>query len=144
MSRRNVEQETILITCSLIVRSVHEVANIVVCSSCLYSLPAASFLYFQVSDVKVTSSSVSFRVYPPESDGGMPVLYYLVNYRAQASGRSTWYGPVKFPGNYTLTLQGLVSDTDYIFEVRARNIVGPSQTPTILQPRTKVKKVCLS
>jgi len=72
---------------------------------------------------EVTSTSVRFDVPAPESDGGLPVTNYTVEYRQLAQSweeaqRQVW------PAGSRYTLEGLTPNQTYQFRLAAENAVG--------------------
>jgi titin len=68
----------------------------------------------------------------PESDGGAPVLNYVVEMRPE---KDNYYMLVdKIPGDvHTHTVRGLREGAKYFFKVRAENIKGTSEEAVELQ-----------
>ena len=74
----------------------------------------------------------------PKSDGGLPISGYIVQFKE--SRRSTWMTFREVSAeDTTITLTGLVPDTEYVAQVMAVNKEG--QSPGLLSEPIKPKKI---
>ncbi|GFS00827.1 titin [Elysia marginata] len=101
-----------------------------------YDKPSAPEGPLKVSDVGEKSAKLSWQA--PRSDGGLPISGYVVQYKE--SRRSTWMTFREVSAQETtLTLTGLVPDTEYVAQVVAVNKEGHS--PGLLSEPIRPKKV---
>lgn len=92
-----------------------------------------------ISNVTQVSADLEWK--PPESDGGTPLKYYVIEIRE--SRRNTWgrVADVK-PTHTKFTVPSLVVDNEYMFRVIAVNAEGQSPPLTCVDPATPRKEVC--
>ncbi|GFO38541.1 titin, partial [Plakobranchus ocellatus] len=101
-----------------------------------YDKPSAPIGPIKVSDVKEKSATLSWQA--PDSDGGLPLTGYIV--QVKESRRSTWTTFREATSEETsITLTGLVPDTEYVAQVIAVNKEG--QSPGLISEPIKPKKI---
>lgn len=89
-----------------------------------------------MTDITDKSAQLSWK--PPESDGGKPITGYIVQFRE--TRRSTWTTFKEVTADETsVTLTGLVADSEYIAQVIAVNKEG--QSPGLTSESIRPQKV---
>ncbi|RUS90387.1 hypothetical protein EGW08_001882, partial [Elysia chlorotica] len=101
-----------------------------------YDKPSAPEGPLKVSEVGEKSAMLSWQ--PPRSDGGLPISGYTLQFKE--SRRSTWMTFKEVSAEETsVTLTGLVPDTEYVAQVMAVNKEGSS--PGLLSEPIRPKRV---
>ncbi|RUS78340.1 hypothetical protein EGW08_013891, partial [Elysia chlorotica] len=101
-----------------------------------YDKPSAPEGPLKVSEVGEKSAMLSWQ--PPRSDGGLPISGYTLQFKE--SRRSTWMTFKEVSAEETsVTLTGLVPDTEYVAQVMAVNKEGSS--PCLLSEPIRPKRV---
>ncbi|XP_072180962.1 twitchin-like [Diadema setosum] len=85
-----------------------------------------------------SSTAMTLRWAPPESDGGSSIITYVVERREQFSSRWVQINRHEFT-DPTLTVMGLTEGSEYEFRVAAKNKVGLSRYSESTRP-TKAKE----
>ena len=90
---------------------------------CVPDKPSKPIGPIKFSDIKKDSVTLSWQ--PPESDGGLPLKNYVIEYRD--ARRTTWMRAGSAPpDSTTFTCPNLMEGNEYVFRVIAVNDEGDS------------------
>ena len=106
----------------------------------MLDVPSAPLGPLEISNVTETTADLAWK--PPKTDGGKPLLNYVIESRP--TSRSTWIkaGTVG-PDQTNFTVPDLRVDTEYLFRVVAVNEQGqslPLEGSESCIPRRKISK----
>ena len=93
-----------------------------------------------VNEVESTQNSIRIVWSSPERQPDeRPILSYLLQYKKVEEGANLWQNisVVKNNSTVSVTVENLKIGTEYIIRIFARNIVGYSQVPTLVETSTK-------
>ena len=86
-------------------------------------------------------SSVALKWAAPESDGGSPILNYIVEYRPEGSSQWKRANESTTVPDTTYSVTGLKKDRQYEFRVTAENKAGPGEPSKPSEPIKVVEPV---